>query len=289
MANPSIPEQQIPKVEKVVAATATAKPKESPKVSIPPEEKAAPGTPRATLEKIAEGQPVLEATTPAEHMPDREIVQQLLSEANALLLDAQDVRLLLTSLATQAVDSPLGNQMRADTLRMLAEIKPESIPPELAPHVRTMQEKIQTLDLPPEHAEQNALVQTIENFNANHPNEAVPTELINQIKSGKRDSASTLAQLLQSNTPLAADVWKGLTGQEGFTGFAPTPERILQLAELDLTPENMLKAEAIFTTVQNTKEPPATLLDTIQGPIMIGALGLMFLSQIATGENAGGH
>ena len=261
-------ELKLPVVEKVSVGKAAAPVHEAAPGPTLEGPKAPPGSPRAKLEHIAEGNIAEAFAAPQENpLPSREVTQQLLTEANQALLDAQDARLLFSAIATQAADTPLGNQMRIDTLRMLGDFAP-------------MQEKIKALNLPADDPTNNALIQTIQQYNEKYPTNAVPLENL---------TALTLADLLQTDTKLAGAVWEGITGQAGLTGFHLEPKRILQIAELDITQKNMENAKALFTPMQEWKQPPASFMEKFTPTLMIGAMGIMFITQMATGEQQSGH
>lgn len=251
---------------------------------------AAPGTARNTLEEIAAGTPVAEATKQMEHTPSREAVTALLSEANLLLLELRDMRLLMTSLATQAADSPMGNEVRLDALRSLQNIDTQGFPPEQAAQITLLQDKIKALKLPDPVPENSAVLPLISRYNETHPDSQVPTQVIDQIRTGKREATETVAQLLQSNDDLAQMTWKELTGVDGFTTLRPTPGVMLDLAGIPKTDENMKKAAEIFSMATGgMKEPPPGFKEQAMMGAMYGALAIMFVSQLATGEQGGGH
>ena len=265
-------------------------PKEKPVVDAKEAKPASKGGARKTLEDIAAGKPVAEAVAPKVEqapLPDREVVSQLLSEANSLLLDLKDLRILMAAVATQGADTPLGNEMRVDTLRMISGMSNENMPPESVVKLAELQKKIGDLKLGEVKPEDSQLIQTISHYNEAHPDKAVPAELLDQLKSGKVEAPQMAAQLLQSNTELAAEVWKGITGQENFTGFNPTPENILALTQLDPTPENLEKMKAVFGTGKQAKESFDFVGKVIPG-IMMGALAIMFITQISGIEQGGG-
>lgn len=245
---------------------------------------------RKTLEDIAAGKPVSEAVAPKVEqapLPDREVVSQLLAEANSLLLDLKDLRILMAAVATQGADTPLGNEMRIDTLRMISGMSNENMPPESVVKLAELQKKIGDLKLGPVKPEDSQLIQTISHYNEAHPDKAVPAEILDQLKTGKVEASQVASQLLQSNTELAAEVWKDITGQENFTGFNPTPENILALTQLDPTPENLEKMKAVFGTAKQGKESFDFVGKVIPG-IMMGALAIMFITQISGIEQGGG-
>ncbi len=252
---------------------------------------AASGSARKTLEDIAAGTPVAEATKQMENTPSRETVSALLTEANTLLLELRDMRLLMTSLATQAADSPLGNEVRLDALRNLQTMDTRGLPPEQAAQVTLFQDKIKALKLPDAKPDTSSALPLIARYNETHPDSPVPPEVIEQIQSGKREAAETVAQMLQTNDDLAAMTWKELTGVEGFTRLTPTPGTMLDLAGIPKTDENMKKASEIFSSAsQAMKEQGPSFKDQAMAGIMYGALAIMFLSQLTTGgEQGGGH
>lgn len=235
--------------------------------------------------------PVAEATKQMENTPSRETVSALLTEANTLLLELRDMRLLMTSLATQAADSPLGNEVRLDALRNLQTMDTRGLPPEQAAQVTLFQDKIKALKLPDAKPDTSSALPLIARYNETHPDSPVPPEVIEQIQSGKREAAETVAQMLQTNDDLAAMTWKELTGVEGFTRLTPTPGTMLDLAGIPKTDENMKKASEIFSSAsQAMKEQGPSFKDQAMAGIMYGALAIMFLSQLTTGgEQGGGH
>jgi hypothetical protein len=283
----------VPKPE--VAKGKPVAPKEKPQA--PKEAKQSGPGARKTLEDIAAGKPVAEALAPqveAAPLPDHEAMSPLLNEANSLLLELKDMRVLLSALATQAADTPMGNEMRADTLRMIANMSNENMAPESVVKLAALQKQIQDLNLPDANPANSQLLQTIQQYNESHPQTAVPAEITDKLASGAADSAQVTAQLLQSNTELAAQVWKGITGQEGFAGLNPTPDNILSLTQMEKTPENMAKMEAIFGTIKSavsSVDRGADMLGKIGSTYMMGAMGIMFVTQIAQieGAGSGGH
>lgn len=252
-----------------------------------PKESQRVGVARKKLEDIASGKPVLE--TIAEQTVSKEQAMQLLHEANALLLDMKDVRLLISSLATQSADTPLGDQMRMEILVMLKEIAADSVDPQLAPRLAALQEKLSALPLSKANPADNPLVSIIQEFNISHPNQRVGEELLAKIQSGDVKSSEIIAKILESNQPLAHVVWKELTQDPNeFKGFNPQPDTMLELAGLPLTKENMKKAEAIFASALPLKEKPS-MVSTIMSGVVSGALLLMFVSQMAAGDQQQGH
>lgn len=270
--------------------------KELPKIIPAQKEKLSPlsknkkgiGVSRKQLEDIAAGKPVLEAV--AEQTISHEHATQLLNEANALLLDMKDLRLLVSSLATQAADTPLGNQMQMESLRMLKELSPETIPLDLVPRLTALQLKLNALPIQHANPENNPLISTIQQYNVTHPDSRVSEELLSQIQSGDVKSPELVAQILQSNQPLAQIVWKELTGQPNFKGFAPTKEIMLDLAGFEHSPANLEKAQAIVDQTLPLKEKPDMVSQLMSGAL-VGALTIMFVSQMAApeGQQQGGH
>jgi len=245
---------------------------------------------RGTLEKIAKGMPVSEATGVAEQMPDKEAMTRLLSESNDLLLELRDMRLLVTAIATQSADTPLGNETKLEALRMIRDMKTDGLSPEQVTSVTKIQEEIRALSLPDVNPSDSALIPVISAYNEAHPDAAVPKEGLDQIASGNKDTATAVAGLMQSSPDLAADIWKQLTGVDGFSGLRPTPTNILQLAGIPTTPENMAKANEMFGVISKlplAKQRVET--DKLLGTAMLGGLMIMFFTQLATGEGGGGH
>ena len=260
--------------------------KEQPTVTT--KEKQPVGVARKQLEDIAAGKPVLETINAQENFLSREVVKQLLDEANALLLDMKDVRLLMSSLATQSADTPLGKQMQMETLRMLKEIPLDGVSPDIAPQLTALQTKLGALPIPEANTVDNPLISTIQSFNITHPDQRVPEEILAKIQSGDVKSSEMIASILESNQQLSQTVWKELTGQEEFKGFAPTPEIILDLSGITKSPENLKKAQEIFATAAPLKEKP-DMVGKLMSGMLIGALSLQFISQMAAGEGQTQH
>lgn len=283
MLNPQ--EFAAPKIE---AQRPVSKPKE--KIESKSVEPKAIGVAHKKLEDIAAGKPLAEVFSPQTEqapLPDREVVSQILTEANSLLLDLKDMRILLAAVATQAADTPMGNEMRIDVLRMIVNMSNEHMAPESVVKLAQIQKKISDLHLPEANPEQSQLLQTISQYNEAHPDKAVPSEILDQLKTGKVESSRLAAQVLQSNTELAAQVWKEITGQENFSGFHPTPENILALTEMDTTPDNLKKMNAIFGAIKQAKEP-VDMMGKIVPTMMIGMMGIMFITQIGGVDQGGG-
>lgn len=254
----------------------------------PSQEKRPIGVSRKQLEDIAAGKPVLETITAQENLLSRDVVMQMLQEANALLLDMKDLRLIMSSLATQSADTPLGHQMQMEVLRMLKEIPVAGVSPDLAPQLTALQTKLGTLPIPEANTVDNPLISTIQSFNITHPDQRVPEELLSKIQSGDVKSSEMISSILEGNQQLAQTVWKELTGQEEFKGFAPTPEIILDLSGISKTPENLKKAQDIFATAAPLKEKPDMVGKMMSG-VLIGALSLQFVSQMVTNESSSQH
>lgn len=251
---------------------------------------------RGTLEQIAKGVPVLEATAPktetphTETLPNRETTTALLNEANSILLDLKDLRLLVNSIATQAADTPLGNELRMDALRAIATMETEGLASEPAAKLIELQGKINALNLPPAVPEASALIPIVEAYNAAHPDKPLPTDLVMSIQKGDRAVAPAVAQMLQTNNDLAAMTWKELTGVEGFTKLTPSPDVILDLSGIPKTPENMKKAADMFADMKKMNKPPSMFTDQAIMGLVYGMTGLQFFIQIAMPESAGsGH
>lgn len=249
---------------------------------------------RGTLEQIAKGTPVLEATAaPAvEALPSREAAQALLSEANAILLELKDMRLLVNAIATQAADTPLGNELRLDALRAITTMETEGLPSEPAAKLVELQNKINSLNLPPAIPEASALIPVIDAYNAMHQDKPLPTDIVAGIKKGDRAIAPSVAQMLQTNNDLAALTWKEITGIDGFTKLSPSPSIILDLSGIPKTPENMKKANDMFADIKKMNKPPSDFADKAIMGVVYAATGLQAFIQIATpeaAEHGGGH
>lgn len=250
---------------------------------------------RGTLEQIAKGTPVLEATaTPAaEALPSREIAQGLLAEANTLLLELKDMRLLVNAIATQTADTPLGNELQMDALRAILTMETETLPPEPAAKLIELQGKIKSLNLPPAIPEASALIPVIDTYNAMHQDKPLPDDIVAGIKKGDRAIAPAVAQMLQTNNDLAAMTWKEITGIDGFTKLSPSPGVILDLSGIPKTPENMKKANEMFADIKKMNKPPAVFSDTAIMGLVYGMTGLQFFIGVAMPEasqsGGGGH
>lgn len=245
------------------------------------------GTARHTLEEIASGKSVIEATKPTENLPSREMVSALLNEANVLLLDMKDMRLWMNALATQAADTPLGNEVRLSALRSLMTIKSDGLPPEQVDQLLELQAKIKSLTIPEAHPEQSAIFGIIDAHNQAHPENAIPQQTIDSLKSGGMDSSEAVAKMLQTNPDLAKATWKELTGVEDFNGLTPSPEAMLDLAGIPKSPDNLEKAKEVFGMVAQMKEPGVGM-DSLVMNFMYFALFLQFFSAVALGEGGGG-
>lgn len=276
---------------------------ELPKVSAPPpKDKLAPkpteakpqSVARGQLEKIAKGTPVAEALSSTEHvsMPDREKMTATLTEANKLLLDLKDIRLLLSAVATQAADTPLGRETQVDVLKTIRDMKADAIPPEKLSQLTALQDQIKGMNLPEVLPESSALLTTVKEYNAAHPDKAVPQDIVSQIASGQKEGAATVAQLLQTNPDVAQTVWKQLTGIDGFTGLHPTPQNILELSGIAVTAESLAKAKELFGNVNKmSPQEKTSIMDQLYPAIMKSALILMFFTQMASSDqqSGGGH
>ena len=235
---------------------------------------------RGTLEQIAKGTPVMEATTPTQETPiDHEAAKKILSEANAILLELRDMRLVINSIATQAADTPLGNEVRIDALRNLLTTDQ----PELAP----LREQIKALNLPEPNPAASATLGILTSYNEQHPDKPIPNDVLDAIRIGKKEAAPAVAQMLQTNTDLAQMVWKDLTNVDGFTKLTLSPGVVLDLAGIPKTDKNLEKVSEIFGIVKQQHEKGAIGEKIFMGA-MYGALAIQFFSTIALGEQGGG-
>lgn len=251
---------------------------------------------RGTLEQIAKGVPVLEATAPkaetshTETLPNRETTTALLNEANSILLDLKDLRLLVNSIATQAADTPLGNELQMDALRAIASMETEGLASEPVAKLVELQGKINALNMPPAVPEASALIPIVEAYNVAHPDKPLPADMVMSIQKGDRAVAPSVAQMLQTDNDLAALTWKELTGIDGFTKLSPSPSVMLDLSGLPKTPENMKKASDMFADMKKMNKPPAIFTDQAIMGLVYGMTGLQFFIQIAMPEaSSGGH
>lgn len=249
---------------------------------------------RHTLEDIAKGTPVAEALAPKAEtlpLPDSETITQTLAEANALLLDLRDMRLLVSSLATNAENTSLGMELKLDTLRMLGSMSNADLPNDAVIRLSDLQKKITAMNLPQKDPKTSALIPVLETYNSAHPEKALPQAVMESIASGQKDTAATIGHLLNSDPDLAGPVWKELTGIEGFTGLQNiSGENVLKLAHIDPTPENQAKIHEMFDTIQRL--PPRqqeAIMDKLIPTLMLGGFTLMFLINIGTGQGNSGH
>ncbi len=279
----------LPKIDK--KPIAAAKPPEQ--AAVQPEQTTRLKSAHGTLEKIANGTPVSEAVSPPEAAtpspesgPSKEVTA-LLHESNELLLELRDMRLWVNAIATQAADTPLGNEIRTDALRGMLKMETAGLPPEQANQITELQGKIKALNLPEPNPSESAISNLLSQYNEKHPDKPIPAEVMQSVADGKRDASTTVASMLQSNPDLSQMVWKELTGIDGFTMFTPTPERMLELSGLAQTPENMKKAEEIFGATKQIKEPNQLGSQLLMG-VMYGTLALQFFGSVALGEQSGG-
>jgi len=280
-----------PEAPKVAPKPAAEKPVTAPKTGDKRKAEA-----RGTLEQIAKGVPVLEATTAApmtEALPSKEAAQGLLAEANTILLELKDMRLLVNAIATQAADTPMGKELQMDALRAIAAMETEGMPPEPATKLIELQSKIKGLNLPPAIPEASALIPIIEAYNSMHQDKPLPADIVTGIKTGDRAIAPAVAQMLQTNNDLAAMTWKEITGIDGFTKLSPSPSVILDLSGIPKTPENMKKANDMFSDIRKMNKPPNEFADKAVMGIVYAATGLQAFIQIAMPEasqgSGGGH
>lgn len=256
----------------------------------PASAKATAGKARATLEKIAAGTPVMEAAAAQpESLPPKETVDAILSEANSILLELKDMRLLVNSIATQAGETPLGQEVRFDALRSLEKMNTIGLPPDQAAQLSALQEKIKAFNLPEPNPSESATLALLTRYNTEHPDKPIPQSVLEKVSTGDKSAAESVAQLLQTNNDLSAMTWKELTNTEGFTKLNLSPGIVLDLAGLPRSKENMGKASELFGIPKTMKEPGPGLKEKLSAGVMYGALGIMFFSQIALGQEGGGH
>lgn len=249
---------------------------------------------RGTLEQIANGVPVAEATAPkTEALPDNETMRALLEEGNAILLELKDARLVANAIATQAADTPLGKEVQADALRNLLAMSAEGLPPEQQVKLLEFQNKIKDLTLPQPKPSESAVLGILTSYNDLHPDKAIPAQVIDAVRSGEKGAATTVSQMMQTNNELAQMVWKDLTGQDNMTSLnLSRPGIILDLAGLPQTEENKKKIADMFQAIKTgtMNLPHAAIGEQVYMGIMYLMLGIVAFSQIALGEGgSGGH
>lgn len=247
---------------------------------------------RGTLEQIAKGVPVTEATAPQkEALPSNEAMKALLEEGNAILLELKDMRLVANAIATQAADTPLGKEVQADALRNILTMSAEGLPPEQQVKLLEFQNKIKDMKLPEPNPSESAVLGILTSYNELHQDTPIPNEAIDAVRSGEKGAATTVSQMMQTNNELAQMVWKDLTGQDNMTSLnLSRPGIILDLAGLPQTEENKKKIAEMFTKIQSgeMKAPPASFGEQAYMGIMYLMLGIIAFSQIALGEGGGG-
>lgn len=280
---------ELPAVKKDIPIPSSLPPqKDLPKETPATQPQAPAGEARHTLEQIAAGTPVLEATAPkSEALPSRETTDAILAEANTILLELRDMRFLVNAIATQAADTPLGNEVRLDALRTLEKMNTIGLPPDQATQLNALQEKIKAMNLPSSTNE--ATLALLTKYNEQYPDQKIPESVMEKVRTGDKTAAESVAQMLQTNNDLSAMTWKELTGQEGFTKLPLSPGVVLDLAGLPRTPENEQKAGELFGAVRAMKEPPVSMKEQAVSVAMYGALAIMFFSQVALGQEGGAH
>ena len=272
-----------------------------------PEKPVSPAVARTSLEKIAAGPPPEEAgqgeqakqetqtmpekpsdqtETPtnatAELGPKREDVNKILGQSSQLLLDTGDHRVLLAALAKETAPTPLGNELRRDTLRMIAELKGDKMTPEQQGALTQLQKDIESLNLPASDPANSEFAKFLETYGKEHPDKAVSPQLIEAIRTNKTDAAPVMAQVLQSDTGLSAALWGEMKGENQTAPMVTSPEALIKTAGLEESPENLAKAQKLFTP-ERIKQP-VNVMDMVTPALMGSAMLIMMLSQLAAGE-----
>ena len=222
---------------------------------------------RTALEEIAK--PQIQASPEVEENPR---VDGILTDASQLYLDAKDNRLLLTALARQAGPTPLGNELRRDTLDMIGKTD--------TPGFETLKKEIADMNLPKTDPAQSQLVSFMERYNSTHPGQEVPTELIEAVKTGKMESAPLVARALQENSALSEQLWMELIGKDKPRPQLTMPDGLLGAANLEVNDANRGKAESLFKPLRMKKDVNINLGDMV--PSVLGGMMLLsFVTQLA--------
>lgn len=259
---PSVPETQAPQgvqekstVDKADARTALeALAKPSPK----------PEAPIESPELIDPLSPLME--------PKTEQINQTLTNASQAFLNAGDRRVLLSALARQAGPTPLGNELRRDTLEMIRNSD--------LPGFENLKKEIADMNLPKTDPAQSQLVSFLERHNKTHPGGEVPAELIDAVKTGKMESAPLVARALQENSALSEQLWTELIGKDKPRPQLTTPDGLLGAAGLEKNDANRARVEAMFKPLRVKKEVNINLGDMVPS-ILGGMMLLSFVTQLA--------
>ena len=222
---------------------------------------------RAALETIAK--PQVEATPEAQENPR---VDGILTEASQMYLDAKDNRLLLTVLSRQTAGTPLGDELRRDTLEMIRNSN--------LPGFDDLKKEIADMNLTKTDPAQSQLVSFLERFNVTHPGGEVPAELIEAVKTGKMESAPLVARALQENSALSEQLWTEMAGKDKPRPQLTTPDGLLGAAGLEKNDANRSRAEAMLTPLKMKKDWNVNLGDMV--PSVLGGMMLLsFVTQLA--------
>ncbi len=222
---------------------------------------------RAALETIAK--PQVEATPEVQENPR---VDGILTEASQMYLDAKDNRLLLTVLSRQTAGTPLGDELRRDTLEMIRNSN--------LPGFDDLKKEIADMNLTKTDPAQSQLVSFLERFNVTHPGGEVPAELIEAVKTGKMESAPLVARALQENSALSEQLWTEMAGKDKPRPQLTTPDGLLGAAGLEKNDANRSRAEAMLTPLKMKKDWNVNLGDMV--PSVLGGMMLLsFVTQLA--------
>lgn len=245
----------------------------------PPELKDA----RSVLQEIAAGPQPEQA---AEIGPNKEKVNAILTAGTQLLLDAGDRRAQLLALARQVDSTPIGIELRRDTIQMIAEIKPTKLTPEGQKQLIQLQKEIESLKLPKTDPSRSEFAKFLETYNKEFPDKAVDATTIESIRTNKEGAALAITQVLQGDTVLSAKLWEQMKGKKLETPNVSSPEAMLKAAGLEVTQDNIAKAQKL-SEPPKTKEP-ITMGDVAMPTIMLTALLAILMSQLSTPEGGGG-
>lgn len=266
-----------------------AKPAPAPTISAEtsvPAERVAPVTQanaRDTLKEIAAGPQPEQA---AEIGPNKEKVNTILTQGTQLLLDAGDRRALLLALSRQVDSTPIGIELRRDTIQMIAGINPTKLTPEGQEQLTQLQKEIGSLKLPKTDPSRSEFAKFLETYNKEFPDKAVDARTIESVRTNKEGAAFAITDVLQGDTILSAKLWEQMKGEKLETPNVRTPEAMLKAAGLEATQDNIEKAHKLYEPPK-TKEPIA-MGDMAMPTIMITALLAILISQLSTPEGGGG-
>lgn len=192
-------------------------------------------------------------------------IDRILTDASQLYLDRGDPRLLLTALAGQTAGTALGDELRRDTLEMIARTD--------------FTKEIADLGLPKTDPGSSQFLTFIERYNKNNPGRQVSAELVSAIRSGNIESAPLVAEALRSDTGLSQALWTELAGDKPRPQLT-TPDGLLGAAGLEKNDAHRARAEAMLTPLKTKKDWNVTLEDMVPS-VLGGVMLLSFVTQLA--------